>query len=74
MEDNVEEKTSMYEVIIKDYIKTMKSQLHIVPITNNIVSAQVLADSKQMDAYGWIWKIFCIFAVKFKLVRYEKDL
>ena len=52
MEDNVEEKTSMYEVIIKDYIKTMKSQLHIVPITNNIVSAQVLADSKQMDAYG----------------------
>lgn len=52
MEDTIEEKISVYELIIKDYIKMINSQLHIVPISNNIVSAQVLADSKQVDAYA----------------------
>lgn len=41
-----------YREIIDDYIDSINTQMQIVPISFNILSAQMLADTKKLEKYG----------------------
>lgn len=52
VEKVVEQQESAYKTIIDDYIEALDAQKHIVPISYNFLSAQLVTESKKLDKYG----------------------
>lgn len=52
MEDNLEEKVSIYRKIIWGYINAMHTQMNIVPISYNFLSAQMLTESRKVTKFS----------------------
>lgn len=50
--EEVVKNQSQYGQIIQDYIKMVNGQMQIVPISNNIMIAKLIADSKKLKEYG----------------------
>lgn len=50
--EETEKKVSPYALIINEYIKMVNGQMKIVPISNNIMVAKLLSDSKKILEFG----------------------
>jgi hypothetical protein len=51
MEETIEEKVSVYKTIIWNYIDAVSTQMDIVPVSYNILSAQMLTESRKVEKY-----------------------
>ncbi len=51
MEDIEERKASVYKEIIWSYIDAVKTQMNIIPVSYNFLSAQILAEGKKVEKF-----------------------